>query len=74
MRADVRTITDRARSFGVIASSAAGLVAGLAAFGRAKPVDAGAKPSWLQSILKGAGLVSTLWLAFRSCGHDRENK
>jgi hypothetical protein len=65
LTADVRTLTDRAKSFGSIASSAAVLVAGLAAFRRGKPVDADAKPSRLQTILKGAGLISTLWLAFR---------
>jgi hypothetical protein len=46
-------------------------VAALAAFKRGKPVDADAKPSWLKTILKGAGLISTLWLAFRSKRRDR---
>ena len=72
--AGVRTLTNRAKSFGSIASTAAVLVAGLAAFRRGKPVDAGAKPSWLQNILKGAGMVSTLWLAFRSRGRDQKDK
>jgi hypothetical protein len=66
LTAGVRTLTDRAKSFGSIASSAAVLVAGLAAWQRGKPVGAAARPSWLQTILKGAGLISTLWLAFRS--------
>ena len=74
LTADVRALADRAKSFGSIASSAAVLVAGLAAFRRGKPVDADAKPSWLKTILKGAGLISTLWLAFRAKGHDQENK
>ena len=74
MAVGVRTLTDRAKSFGSIASAAALLVAGLAAFRRGKCVDADVKPSWLQIILKGAGLVSTLWLAFRAKGHDQENK
>jgi hypothetical protein len=74
LTAEVRTLTDRAKSFGSIASSAAVLVAALAAFKRGKPVDADAKPSWLKTILKGAGLISTLWLAFRSRGHDHESK
>ena len=65
LTAGVRTLTDRAKSFGSIASSAAMLVAGLAAFQRGKPVDADAKPSWLRTILKGTGLISTLWLVFR---------
>jgi len=65
LTAGVRALNDRAQSFGSIASSAAVLVAGLAAFRRGKPVDADAKPSRLQTILKGASLISTLWLAFR---------
>ena len=72
LRADVRTLTDRAKSFSSIASSVAVLVAALAALRRGKVADAGAKRSWLQIILKGAGLISTLWLAFRSQGCDRD--
>jgi hypothetical protein len=71
LAAGVRTLTARAKSFGSIASTAAVLVAGLAAFRRGKHADAAAKPSWLQTIFKGASLVSTLWLAFRSRGRDR---
>jgi hypothetical protein len=74
LTAGVHTLTDRAKSFGSIASAAALLVAGLAAFRRGKCVDADAKPSWLQTILKGAGLVSSLWLAFRAKGRDQESK
>ena len=74
LTAGVRTLTDRAKTFGSIASSAAVLMAGLASFRRGKPADAGAKPSWLQTILKGAGMVSTLWLAFRSQGRDQKDK
>ena len=72
LTAGVRTLTDRAKSFDSIASSAAVLVAGLAAFRRGKPVGASAKPSWLRTILKGAGLISTFWLAFRSQRRDRD--
>ena len=71
LTAGVRTLTARAKSFGSIASTAAVLVAGLSVFQRGKHVDADVKPSRLQSILKGAGLVSTLWLAFRSRGRGR---
>ena len=74
LTAGVRTLTDRAKSFSAIASSAAVLVAGLAAFRRGKSVDAEGKPSWLQTIHKGAGLISTLWLAFRSRGRDQQDK
>ena len=72
--AGVRTLTNRAKSFGSIASTAAVLVAGLAAFQRGKPAPAAEKTSWLQTILKGADLVSTLWAAFRSRGQDNESE
>lgn len=70
----VRTLTDRAKTYGSLASSAALLVAGLAALRRGKSEDAGAKHSWWRTILKGAGWVSTLWLAFRAKGRDQENQ
>jgi len=70
----VGTFADRARSFGSIVSAAAVLVAGLAALRRGKSVDADAKPSWLRKILKGAGLISTLWLAFRSQVRDKDGR
>jgi hypothetical protein len=69
----VRTLTTRAKSFGSIASSAAVLVAGLAAFRRGKSVAPDAKSSWLRTVLKGAGLISTIWLAFRSRGRDQRD-
>ena len=74
MTAGVRTLTDRAKSFGSIASSAAVLAAGLAAFQRGKSASADAKPSRVQTILKGAGLISTIWLASRSRGRDQKDK
>jgi len=64
------SFTERAKSFESIASSAAVLVAGLAAYKRAKTGDAKGKTSWLQTILNGAGLISNLWLVFRSQGRD----
>lgn len=72
MTAGVRTLTGRARSFGSIASAAAVLVTGLEAFRRGRSVDASAKPSRLKTILKGASLVSTFWLALRAPEHEPE--
>jgi len=66
LTAGVRTVAGRAKSFGWIASAGAVLVTGLAAFRRTRSVLAAAKPSLLQAALKGAGMVSTLWMAFRS--------
>jgi len=73
-RAGIRTLTERAKSLTSIFSSAAVLVSALAAFRHSKPAHADAKPSWPQTILKGAGLISTLWLAFRSQERDHKDK
>ena len=73
LTAGVHSFTDRAKTFGSIASAAALLVAGLAAFHRGKPAPAGPKRSWLQTILKGAGWVSTIWLAFNSPGRNQKD-
>lgn len=61
-----RALSEKARIFGLIASSAATLLAGLVAYKRRSKQIADSKPSWPQSILAGAGLLSTLWLAFQS--------
>lgn len=74
LKAGVRTLTQRAQSLTALASTAAVLVTGLAACRRGEPGSNGAKPSWWRTLLKGAGLVSTLWLASRSQGHKRETK
>ena len=66
LSAEMRAIGDRTRSLQSVASSAAVLVAGLAAFQRNKPGEPGEKKSWLQTLIRGAGLVSTVWLAFRA--------
>ncbi len=69
LKADVRALSDRAQSISSIASSAAMLVTGLAALTRGKAADSGGKRSWWHRILKGVGLISTIWLAFRSQRH-----
>jgi hypothetical protein len=68
----VHAIAGRAKSFSAIASSAAVLVAALAAFRRGRSAHPEAKPSWLQTILKSASLISTIWLAFRSPQRGRD--
>jgi len=72
LTADVRALTGRAKTIGLIASSATALLVGLAAFRRKKSAPAAGKPSWLPTILEGAGLVSSLWLAFRPQPRDRD--
>lgn len=74
LTAGVHAVAGRVKSFGSIASTAALLAAGVAAFRRGASVAAFMHPPWLQSILKGAGLVSTLWLAFRSRGREQKDK
>lgn len=70
LKAHLRGLTDRARSLGSIASAAAVLFTGLAAFQRGRSLAPGAKSSWLKTILKGVGLISILWLAIRPPGRD----
>ena len=70
MTGAIRTLTDRIKSYGSIASAAALLVACLAALRRGKVGSTDAKPTWLQMIRKGAGLVSSFWPAFRAKSHD----
>jgi hypothetical protein len=72
LAADVRVLTERARCYGSIASSATALVAGLAGFPCRKPATGGAKPSWPQFIFKVAGLASSVCQAFRP--HGRQGK
>jgi hypothetical protein len=72
---NVRTLADRAKSFGAIASSVITLVTVVTAF---RPGDkagkVGTKPGWLSTILKGASLISTLWLTLRPPSGDPKDK
>jgi hypothetical protein len=74
MADDVHALARKAGIIGSWVSVAASLVAGLASFRRKKPSPAAEKPSWWQTLLKGAGLVSTLWQALRPQGHDQTNR
>ena len=73
MKADVRTLTDRAKTIGSLASSAAVLVAGLAAFRRSKSAPAGGKPSWLANLSqrRGPGFHPLVGVPLRS-SRDRD--
>jgi hypothetical protein len=71
MADEVHSFTNQARTIGSFASAAATLIAGLASFGRnQEPAPAAEKPSWLKTVVKGAGLVSSIWSAFRSQRRD----
>ena len=62
-----RSLASRARTVTSLASAAATLIAGIASLRRKKEsAPAAEKPSWLQTVVKGAGLVSTIWTAFSS--------
>ena len=74
LTSEFRTLTHRAKSLRTLASSAAVLVTGLAAFRFNKSMPSDAKPSFLQKCLKGAGMASTLWLAFRSRARAQKEK
>ncbi len=65
MADEARALAYQARTIRSFASAAATLVAGLASC-RRKDSTSAAKPSWGQTVVKVAGLVSTFWLAFRA--------
>ena len=66
-----RALYGRACSLGSVASPVAAILSGLAAFQRPKAEDHGKHSTWLPRIIKGVGVVSTLWLAIRSRRRDR---
>jgi hypothetical protein len=68
---EIHALTCRAGTISSFVSTAVSLVAGFASFRRKMSAPAIEKPSWLQTILKGAGLVSNLWSEFRSQSRDR---
>ncbi|HBA84171.1 MAG TPA: hypothetical protein DCZ95_08780 [Verrucomicrobia bacterium] len=70
LTAGVRRLACRATALGAIASSAAVLATGLAAFHREQPVETASKSSRWPGILNGAVLISVLWLAFRAQNRD----
>ena len=64
----VHALTDRARALRSTASAVAVIVAAVAAIHRLRTSGTGAKPSVGQALMKGAGLLSSLWLASRTRG------
>jgi hypothetical protein len=71
----VRDLARRAKAIAAWASSAALLAAGVAALRRRPPAPPGAAKAsdWLQRILNGARLASTIWFAFRAHRHKEEH-
>ena len=74
MTDEVHALTSQARTIGAFASAAASLVTGLLSFRHKKPAPVAEKPSWLKTILKGAGQLSNFWQAFRPQDHDQKDK
>jgi hypothetical protein len=66
IRSEAQAFASQAGSTIAIASAVASLVAGLASFRRQKAESAAAKPSRWQTLAKVAGMVSSLWRAFRT--------
>lgn len=63
IRLEVQAVTHRIRTVGCVVSIATALLALLAALRRPAAAPTVKKPSWLQSLLKGAGLFATFWPA-----------
>ena len=69
---DVHALTKQAKTIGSIASAATSLVTGLLSFRHKKSAPVSEKPSWLQTIFKGAGMVSSIWSQLRSQQRDSD--
>lgn len=74
LRAEVRTLTERGKSFRLLTSTVAVLVAGLLPRRPGRTEDVSVNPPWIQKTLKYAGLISTLWLAFRARRNESKEK
>jgi hypothetical protein len=69
-----RTLSAGARTIGSVASAAALLVSGVRAFRSKRDPKNGAAISWLQPLIKGAGLIASLCKTFRSRGGGQKDK
>jgi HPt (histidine-containing phosphotransfer) domain-containing protein len=74
MKDEVHSLAHRVGTISSVVSLTAALVAGLAFFRRQKSAPTAEKPSWLQTLLKGAGLFSTLWQSFRPQNCSQKDK
>jgi hypothetical protein len=66
MTDSVRSLGDRVKSVGLLASATAAIVAGVSAFRGENPAATAPKYSWLQTGLKVAKVAGSIWLAFRA--------
>ena len=74
MADEVHSLADQARTISSFASAAASLAAGVACFRRKKSASAAEKPSWLQTVLKGAQLAGALWSEFGPQRREEKEK
>ncbi|MHB8522044.1 MAG: hypothetical protein ACYDH9_14965 [Limisphaerales bacterium] len=64
MAHEVRDLGQRAKTIGAWASSAALVLAGVAALRKGPPAPAAEKASWFQAVLKAVQVAGSIWLAF----------
>ena len=69
-----RALANQARTVRSLVSTAASLWKGLVSLRWKKSAPAGEKPLWWQTILKGAGLASSLWSEFHPQCHRQDEK
>jgi hypothetical protein len=74
MAVEFHALARKAKTFSVMASAAGLLVAALSLFRNKKSAATTEKPSWWQTLLKGVGVVGSLWSVFRSQDHVPEDK
>jgi hypothetical protein len=74
LKADACTFTHGAGTLVAVAASAMKLAADLAALRWDKPSGPVEKPNWMNTALKGANLISKLWLTLRPAGRDQPAK
>ena len=72
MAGEAHALADQARTVRAAASTAAALVTSVAALRQRKPASASEKPSWLRTLLKGAGQAATLWSLLSLQRRDRD--
>lgn len=70
VRGEVHALAEQAKTIRSIASAVATLVAGLSNCRNKSASPAAEKPSWLQTILKGAGVIGNFWAQFRAQGGE----
>jgi hypothetical protein len=70
MRAEVHSLADQAKTIRSMANAVASLMAGLSSCRSKATTSTSDKPSWLQTILKGAGVVSSFWTEFRAARRE----